>query len=190
MAAALFSSRGIIEGWLYKTSQKYSFFQSELFYKRYYRLNLMTEELKIFNEPGGRIKSTIDLSKRIVKVDDELQNFIRSESERKLGTKVMLPEFTHPFALFTETESMLLWAQNVTDRSMWVDTFKSMMETTDENTIKNFKIRKDKKNKMVIGVYEILKEDQGGEEDDLAKAKRAQANKRSKTTAPVNRNKP
>ena len=30
----------------------------------------MTEELKIFNEPGGRIKSTIDLSKRIVKVDD------------------------------------------------------------------------------------------------------------------------
>ena len=56
---------------------------------------------------------------------------------------------------------------------MWVDTFKSMMETTDENTIKNFKIRKDKKNKMVIGVYEILKEDQGGEEDDLAKAKRA-----------------
>ena len=71
----------------------------------------MTEELKIFNEPGGRIKSTIDLSKRIVKVDDKMQNFLRSsEAERRLGTKVFLPEFTYPFALFTETESMLLWA--------------------------------------------------------------------------------
>ena len=151
----------------------------------------MTEELKIFNEPGGRIKSTIDLSKRIVKVDDKMQNFLRSsEAERRLGTKVFLPEFTYPFALFTETESMLLWAQNANDRTMWVDTFKSMMDTTDENTVKNFKIRKDKKNKMVIGVYECLKEEQGGEEDDLAKAKREQANKRSKTTGPVNRNKP
>ena len=116
LAAALVSSRGIIEGWLYKTSQKFGFFQSELFFKRYYRLNLMTEELKIFNEPGGRMKSTIDLSQRIVKVDDQLQNFIRSESEKKLGTKVFVPEFTYPFALFTETESMLLWAQTVTDR--------------------------------------------------------------------------
>ena len=85
---------------------------------------------------------------------------------------------------------MLLWAQNVTDRSMWVDTLKSMMETTDENAIKNFKIKKDKKNKMVIGIYECLKEDKGGEEDDLEKAKREQANKRSKTTGPINRNKP
>ena len=64
-----------------------------------------------------------------------------------------------------------------------------MMETTNENLIQNFKIRKDKKNKMVIGIYECLKEDYGGEEDDLAMAKRDQANKRSKTTGPFNRNK-
>ena len=85
---------------------------------------------------------------------------------------------------------MLLWAQTVNDRSMWVDTLKSMMATTDENSIKNFVVKKDKKNKMVIGIYECLKEVLSEPEDDLARAKRAQENKRSKTTVPMNRNKP
>ncbi len=55
-ASAVVSARGIIEGWLYKTSQNLSFFSMEAFHRRYYRLNLMTEELKIFEKPDGALK--------------------------------------------------------------------------------------------------------------------------------------
>ena len=55
-ASAMVSARGIIEGWLFKTSQNLTFFSMEAFHRRYYRLNLMTEELKIFEKPDGALK--------------------------------------------------------------------------------------------------------------------------------------
>ena len=59
LMAAMVSSRGLIEGWLFKTSQKAGFFQTDLFYRRFYRLNLMTDELKLFDKPEGKLKSTL-----------------------------------------------------------------------------------------------------------------------------------
>ena len=40
LAQALVSSRGMVEGYLYKTSQSQGFFTVELFHKRYYKLSL------------------------------------------------------------------------------------------------------------------------------------------------------
>lgn len=69
LAQAIISCRGQCEGWLYKTSQKLGFFQADLFHKRYYRLNLMTEELKIFDKPDGSLKQSLVLSQCITKID-------------------------------------------------------------------------------------------------------------------------
>lgn len=65
-AQAFVSSQGTIEGWLYKTSQAMGLFQSEAFHKRYYRLNMLTEELKVFDKPNGKLKHTARLGKRIM----------------------------------------------------------------------------------------------------------------------------
>ena len=102
LAQAIISSRGIAEGWLYKTSQKLGFFQADLFHKRYYRLNLMTEELKIFDKPDGSVKHMINLSQCVTKIDMQLNKHILAEHEKKLGADVNLPDFNHPFAVFTE----------------------------------------------------------------------------------------
>ena len=36
----------------------------------------MTEELKIFEKPEGKLKSTLEMTQRIMKVDKELRNYI------------------------------------------------------------------------------------------------------------------
>lgn len=42
------------------------------FHKRFYRLNLMTEELKVFDKPEGTLKQTFNLKGYIKTVDDSL----------------------------------------------------------------------------------------------------------------------
>jgi len=54
-------------------------FQSNIYHLRYYRLNLMLEELKIFDKPSGTLKHQIDLSSKLVRVDDELANKLTPE---------------------------------------------------------------------------------------------------------------
>jgi len=47
-------------------------FQMSAFHKRFYRLNLMTEELKVFEKPEGSLKQTFNLKGYIKTVDDSL----------------------------------------------------------------------------------------------------------------------
>lgn len=62
----------------------------------------MSEELKIFDKPDGTLKQTLNLSQCITKIDMQLNKHILAEHEKKLGeTRVTLPEFKHPFAVFT-----------------------------------------------------------------------------------------
>lgn len=62
IGAGLASSRAIVESWVYKTSQSKGMFQSNIYHLRYYRLNLMMEELKVYEKPDGVAKHVIELS--------------------------------------------------------------------------------------------------------------------------------
>lgn len=59
---ALKSSRTIIETWAFKTSQSKGLFQSNIYHLRYFKLNLMMEELKVYEKPEGKLKHAFDLS--------------------------------------------------------------------------------------------------------------------------------
>lgn len=61
-----------------------------------------------------------------------------AEHEKKLEARINLPEFKHPFAVFTESETMLLWANTQSDLRMWVKSFTSLMQATDSTLIENF----------------------------------------------------
>ena len=51
----------------------------------------MTEELKVMDKPQGSIKATINLSKRVMKVDGELNHNNDPEGVKILNTKAFLP---------------------------------------------------------------------------------------------------
>ena len=158
LAQAFVSAQGTIEGWLYKTSQSRSLFQSDTFHKRYYRLNLMTEELKVFNKPDGNLKSTVFLGKKIMQIDTELNRSLRIEDKRKMGSIITLPEFNYPFIVNTDTETMLLWAETNHDRSLWVNSLTALMQSTKMENLASFVLNKTKKNKFVVELMECLKE--------------------------------
>ena len=98
---------------------------------RYYKLNMRMLELKVFAKANGSVKQTIDLNKRIVKVVGDLRRNITAEDSTKLGVGTRTPMFTYPFAVFTLTESLLLWAQTQDDREKWVRAFESCLLSTD-----------------------------------------------------------
>ena len=142
----------------------------------------MTEELKIFDKPDGNLKQSLVLSQKITKIDMQLNKHILAEHEKKLEARITLPEFKHPFAVFTETDTMLLWANTQSDLRMWVKSFTSLMQATDSTLIENFQIQKTKKNKLVVGLYECLKIS-----EDLVHAQSDYFGKRSRTIMPGSR---
>ena len=71
----------------------------------------MTEDLKIFDKPDGSLKHTLNLSKKVVKIDTKLNTQITSDIKRRIGASINLPPFNYPFAIFTEKDCLLLWAQ-------------------------------------------------------------------------------
>ena len=142
----------------------------------------MTEELKIFDKPDGSLKQTLNLSQSITKIDMQLNKHILAEHEKKLEARINLPEFNHPFAVFSESETMLLWANTQSDLRMWVKSFTALMQATDSTVIENFKIVKTKKNKLVVGLYECLKISQ-----DLVPTSEMFFGKRSRTIMPGTR---
>lgn len=83
--AGLTSSRAIIESWVFKTSQSKGMFQSKVYHMRFFRLNLMLEELKVFDKPDGKPKHTIELSQRVLKVESNLAMKVPAELIKKYG---------------------------------------------------------------------------------------------------------
>ena len=83
----------------------------------------MTEELKVFESPIGKLKGTLKLGQKVFKTDTEMRKHITSEDMAKIGTELKLPVYTNPFAIFTEKECMLLWASSEKDRDRWVEGF-------------------------------------------------------------------
>jgi hypothetical protein len=133
LAEALASSRGIIEGWLYKTAQALGIFKQKVFHKRYYRLNLMTEDLKIFDKPDGTLKHEIDLSGNVIMIDIKLNFKNISKKSKQLGTVVALPFlFNYPIAIFTKTEVMILWCRNNQEQATWSQGFEQLMKRTEK----------------------------------------------------------
>ena len=65
--------------------------------------------------------------------------------------------FTYPFAVFTLTEAMVLWAETQEDRDKWVKAFESCLLSTDQSIIDSFAVTKTKKNQFVVGVYDCLR---------------------------------
>jgi len=98
-----------------------------MFHKRYYRLNLMIEELKIFDKPGGSLKEEISLSHKITKVDSNLSRTVSREDLKMLGTHVAHPDlFDYPIAVFTKTDCMLLWCRTIQDQKVWTEAFERL----------------------------------------------------------------
>lgn len=159
---ALVSMKGVIEGWLFKTSQKQGMMGS-LFHKRFYKLNLMTGELAVYEKfDAKKPKHTVELKGVIMKVDCEMRsdlNHINAEVE--LGKKVTLPPFKLPFAVFTDEDQMVLWADTEFDRQKWTQAFASLMEETNKREIEKFELVKTKQNKFVISLYQCLKDMKG-----------------------------
>ena len=138
----------------------------------------MTEELKIFNKPDGKLKTTIFLGKSIISVSSNLNRKLRLEDRRKLGSDITLPEFNYPFAICTaQHEIMVLWAESNYERGMWVNALTALMQSNDPDLIDDFAMKKTKKNKFVYELLDCLKE---GFEEQKTDSKA----RRSRTTAP------
>ena len=73
-----------------------------------------------------------------------------------MGTTVKLPPYLCPFAVFTESEMMILWAANASQRDMWVQGFNSLMLSTPQADIVKFKPVKTRKNAFVFNFYQLL----------------------------------
>ena len=68
----MFSAKVVIDGWLFKTAQKFGFMQIKFFFKRFYRLNLMSQELSIYESPFGSAKQTLKLKGLVTRVESDL----------------------------------------------------------------------------------------------------------------------
>ena len=47
-----------------------------------------------------------------------------------LKETIELPAFQHPFAVWTDKECMLLWAETNYDKGMWVNALNALMQST------------------------------------------------------------
>ena len=65
--------------------------------------------------------------------------------------------YTYPFAVFTLTETMVLWAESQEDREKWVKAFESCLLSTDQSIIDGYTVTKTKKNQFVVGIYDCLR---------------------------------
>ena len=86
-------------------------------------------------------------------VTTALRNSLDSTDSLAMGTNVKLPPFLCPFAVFTDTEIMLLWASNTQQRDMWVDAFNTLMLGTDPKAVEKFKPVKTRRNAFVYGFF-------------------------------------
>ena len=152
----MFSAQGSLEGWLYKTSQKVSFWQSDFFHKRYYKLDLRTQVLKVFSRPEGTLNQKLELNKGIMKVDSQLKQSLTAAELASLGKEIALPQFKFPFAVFTSSDCFVLWAETVEDSLKWVNAFKGIMLESDQAMVEQFKPKADAKNKFVFQLYKSL----------------------------------
>ena len=95
----------------------------------------MTEVLKIYDKPEGKLKMEINLNQnKVIKVDCNLSNKLELHHEARIGTAVVLPEFQYPFAVFTENEQMLLWCENESDRWTWAEGFSQILSPHEEES--------------------------------------------------------
>ena len=98
------------------------------FHKRFYRLNLMTEELKVFEKPDGSLKQTFNLKGYIKTVDDSLTvKALKDDVVIIDNTHLEIPTLRFPFMVCINDEIMVLWAKTQTEKLKWTSAFSSIM---------------------------------------------------------------
>lgn len=91
-------------------------FQSNIYYLRYYRLNLMMEELKVYEKPDGSLKHVVDLRQKVLRVDSDLAQKLPPEYIKKFGP---MPASKFPLAVFMFDQTMLLWFYTEKEQKEW-----------------------------------------------------------------------
>ena len=98
------------------------------FHKRFYRLNLMTEELKVFEKPEGTLKQTFNLKGYIKIVDDSLSvKALTKDAVIIDNIHFDIPTHRFPFMVCINEEIMVLWAKTQNEKLKWTSAFSSMM---------------------------------------------------------------
>ena len=116
-----------------KTVTQVKVFQQTQFPQRYYYCDKLRKTLVIFDQPNGKIKEVIHVSKmKFVEYPDrsefeETCKYSMLDSAEALQTP---KDFPFPLILYLKDKVVLMWAKTNIERSFWVDTMNEMITET------------------------------------------------------------
>ena len=129
-----------VRGYLRKTVKQVKVFQQTQYPQRYYYCDRLRKTLIIFDEPDGKIKEVIHVSKmKHVEYPDRSEfHETKHHSILEIAQALQTPkDFPYPIIIYMQDRIMLLWAKSNIERSFWVDTIQEMITESYPNRKEN-----------------------------------------------------